>query len=283
MNKIALFLIVVVGGTVLDLATKTWAENNLASLSEYDRVRAREALRPEPIGERLPFLYRQVEAAHDGQTAAAWFEAAFGTPADSPPGQRAIGSLHRVLDAGYTPDRGFTPPERVERLMPATPVAAGDIIEIRHRYTVVVPGFWNHVYVRNPGAAWGMFANKPESFRRPFFVGVSFVAVFFVGFIFVRTPREQALLLVALSTIISGALGNLVDRVRYGYVVDFVDWYVTWGGQERHWPTFNIADVFISVGVGLMFVEIIRGGPREPAPAETGGETADAGAADDGA
>lgn len=263
MNKYIVFFVILVVGVVADIATKTWAEYNLASLTEWDRVRAREALRPEPIGERLPFLYRVVSADDDGVTAAQWAERVFGAPADSPVGQRTVGALHRVLDEGYVPDRGFTPPERTERLSPAATVHAGDVIEVRHRHTVVVPGFWNHIYVRNPGAAWGMGAQRDESVRRPFFIGVSILAVIFVGYVFVRTPGRQVLLILSLSTIVSGAIGNLIDRVRYGYVVDFIDWYVTWGGQERHWPTFNIADVLIAVGVGLMFLEIIRGGPHE--------------------
>jgi signal peptidase II len=62
-------------------------------------------------------------------------------------------------------------------------------------------------------------------------------------------------MITTLALIVGGALGNFVDRIRFGYVVDFIDWYVTLGGRERHWPTFNIADVCISVGVTLMILQ----------------------------
>ena len=57
---------------------------------------------------------------------------------------------------------------------------------------------------------------------------------------------------------LGGAMGNLVDRIRYGWVVDFVDFYVRRGGQEHHWPTFNVADIAIVVGVGLMAIDMLR-------------------------
>jgi signal peptidase II len=100
-----------------------------------------------------------------------------------------------------------------------------------------------------------MFSKHSEAFRIPFFITVSIVAMGFVMSIFRKLREDQYLLIVTLSFIVAGAIGNFVDRMRFGYVVDFIDWYVAWGGRDRHWPTFNIADVWISCGVTLMIIQ----------------------------
>lgn len=108
-------------------------------------------------------------------------------------------------------------------------------------------------FVRNPGAAWGLFASAPESFRRPFFFFVSTAAIGFIVLLYLRVHRDQRLLMIALSLVLGGAVGNFVDRVRMHWVIDFVDFRF---GSFR-WPTFNVADVAISVGVALLFLEMI--------------------------
>ncbi len=98
---------------------------------------------------------------------------------------------------------------------------------------------------------------------------VSLIAVFIIGWILREVALSQQALIWGLSFVASGALGNLIDRVRLGYVVDFVVWKVT---DAYRWPTFNVADALICVGVGLMVVEMIRDGIRVhrmgPEPAE---------------
>jgi signal peptidase II len=121
------------------------------------------------------------------------------------------------------------------------------------REVKVVDGFWSWRYAENKGAAWSLFARAGDTLRIPFLIGVSILAV---GFIinFVRKLEEhQRLLLVALCLICGGAIGNLIDRVYLGYVIDFIDWYV----GTNHWPTFNIADSAISVGVGLIGLNMV--------------------------
>jgi signal peptidase II len=109
----------------------------------------------------------------------------------------------------------------------------------------------------------------PEAFRFPFFMIVSALAAAFIPYLYRKTPASQRLMLYALPFVLGGAVGNLVDRLVYRYVIDFVQWYVTVGGIPRYWPTFNIADAAIVVGIGLMLLQMLprRAGSREQ-PAE---------------
>jgi signal peptidase II len=117
----------------------------------------------------------------------------------------------------------------------------------------VIDGYLALSYVRNPGAAWGFLARSSESFRRPFFLAVSVVAMGFILYLFLRLERGQRLLLAALCLVMGGAIGNFIDRLRYSYVIDFIDFHVE---REFKWPTFNIADVAITVGVMFLFAEM---------------------------
>lgn len=118
----------------------------------------------------------------------------------------------------------------------------------------VVDGFWNHRYVENPGAAWGLLANASEEVRRPFFLFVSVGAIVFIIGFFRKLEPDQWLMVISLSLLCGGAIGNFIDRLHLSYVIDFVDWYV----GRNHWPTFNFADAAITGGVGLIMIEWIR-------------------------
>lgn len=111
----------------------------------------------------------------------------------------------------------------------------------------IVDGFFSLTYVRNTGAAFGMFAGSAEIFRRPFLIAVSLVAIGFIFTMLRRLPDNEKGLSTALAFIVGGAIGNLIDRLIYGEVIDFLDCF--WGSY--HWPAFNIADSFITIGVGL--------------------------------
>jgi signal peptidase II len=151
---------------------------------------------------------------------------------------------------------------------------------LRGRTVKVMPGF-DLRYARNPGAAWGLLADVSEQYRRPFFVGVSILAMSFIVFTFSRAAREQWRLRLALALILGGAIGNFIDRMAYGYVVDFVDWHARLFGRMRHWPTFNIADAGITVGVVLLALDLF---PRRARPGvlaervDSRGERAEGGA-----
>lgn len=127
-----------------------------------------------------------------------------------------------------------------------------------------IEDYWHFRYVENPGAAWGIFGDMPEGVRRLFFLVVSLAAMGFIFVMYRRTPMEQRLARVALALVTGGALGNFVDRLLRGYVIDFIDWH--WRNQPgMRWPTFNVADVAISVGVGLMLLDSLRA-PKSPNP-----------------
>lgn len=124
---------------------------------------------------------------------------------------------------------------------------------------IVVSGFFHYRYQTNRGAAWGMFSTYPDSFRRPFFMTITAFALLFIFYLFVfLISSEHKLMVAALSSILGGALGNFLDRVRLDYVVDFIYWYFPYGGGKIYpWPTFNVADAAISVGVSLILVELL--------------------------
>ena len=135
----------------------------------------------------------------------------------------------------------------------------------------VVHDYWNHKYVENPGAAWGLLAGVSDEFRIPFFHLVSVVAILFIGMFYRRLEEDQRVLAVALSLVLGGAVGNYIDRLARNYVIDFIDWH--WRNRpELHWPTFNVADLGICVGVGLMLAETLfakrRYEEQVPAPPE---------------
>lgn len=135
---------------------------------------------------------------------------------------------------------------------------------MRASAVAVIDNFWHFRYVENPGAAWGFLHGAADWFRTPFFLTISLLAMAFIVVYFRRTTSEQALLRVALGLVFGGAIGNFLDRVRLGYVIDFIDWH--WYDKAT-WPTFNIADAGITVGVCLMVLEMIihRQNPADPA------------------
>ncbi len=114
----------------------------------------------------------------------------------------------------------------------------------------VVASFFHFTYVRNAGAAFGFLAQTPAWFRQPFFVVVTGVAVLALG-IFLRNADEtDRMTNIAVATILGGALGNLIDRIRAGSVIDFLDFHL----HGYHWPAFNVADTCITLGViGLLW------------------------------
>jgi len=118
----------------------------------------------------------------------------------------------------------------------------------------VIEGFFYLTHVRNPGAAFGMFADAPKVLRLTFFIGVSTVAIGIILSFFYKLAPGDRLSALALGMILGGAVGNLVDRIRYHEVVDFLHFRL-WQGYS--WPDFNLADSFIVVGVGLLVLELL--------------------------
>ena len=121
-----------------------------------------------------------------------------------------------------------------------------------HESMPVIRGFFNLTYVRNKGAAFGILADN--AVRIPFFITVSIVAMFGILWYINRVRNDQKLTVFSLSLVFAGAFGNLIDRVRLGEVIDFLD--VFW--QRYHWPAFNVADSAITVGVTLLLIDMWR-------------------------
>jgi len=121
-----------------------------------------------------------------------------------------------------------------------------------HSTIPVIPNFFSITYLRNKGAAFGILANS--AYRLPFFLMVSAIAVCVIVVVIKKLREDQKLAAASLSLIFSGALGNVIDRVRLGEVIDFLDahWY------NHHWPAFNIADSAICVGVFLLAIDMYQ-------------------------
>jgi signal peptidase II len=125
-----------------------------------------------------------------------------------------------------------------------------------HQSIPVIDNFFSLTYIRNPGAAFGLFSDGGGTVRTVFFILVSVAAIGFLGTLYAKTPSERPLLRLAFSLVTGGAAGNLIDRVRFGEVVDFLDFYV----GRYHWPAFNVADSCITVGVAFLVLYSVVGG-----------------------
>ncbi|MCK4837550.1 MAG: signal peptidase II [Desulfobulbaceae bacterium] len=134
-----------------------------------------------------------------------------------------------------------------------------------HESLPVIPGFFDLTFVVNTGAAFGMLAGEQNLWRQLFFVSMTLVALVVLCFAFRQYRYEGRSYIIGIGLIGGGALGNLVDRLRFGHVVDFLDFSI----KGHHWPAFNVADSAISVGVAFFllagFLEIRREGSSEAA------------------
>ena len=119
-----------------------------------------------------------------------------------------------------------------------------------HEQQNVIPGLFDLVYVTNTGAAFGFLAGSKNLLRQVFFVGVAIVALVVIVYAYGHLKRQGKIFVYALGLIGGGAIGNLIDRLRFGSVVDFLDFYL----GSYHWPAFNAADSAITVGVGLFLL-----------------------------
>jgi signal peptidase II len=128
----------------------------------------------------------------------------------------------------------------------------------------LIPGFFSLVHIHNRGAAFGLLANWSLDFTRIFFLVTTVLVVTVVGYLWRRLPAGQTLAGVGYSLIITGALGNFIDRVRLGEVIDFLDFY--WG--RYHWPAFNVADSLVCLGAGLL-VWVILGEEKKVNASDT--------------
>jgi signal peptidase II len=118
----------------------------------------------------------------------------------------------------------------------------------------VIKGFFSLVHIHNRGAAFGLLANFSVDFARIFFIATTSLVILVVGYLWWRSLASRWQASLGYSLIMTGALGNLIDRVRLGEVVDFLDFY--WG--PYHWPAFNVADSLVCLGAGLLIWVILK-------------------------
>lgn len=130
---------------------------------------------------------------------------------------------------------------------------ATKLLAIRHLADMppqeIIPGFFNLVLVHNRGAAFGFLNDPAIDWQFWLFLGATILGCALVLYLMRKSPPSRVLTL-GLSGILGGALGNLIDRVRFRAVVDFLDFY----HGEWHWPAFNVADIGICAGAGLVFI-----------------------------
>ena len=116
----------------------------------------------------------------------------------------------------------------------------------------VIPGFFRLIHIHNPGGAFGFMAQNSSYLRHWLFLAAASFALVMILYFFYHTPKSRPFFGFALALIFGGAVGNMIDRLRFGEVVDFLDFYVAgW-----HWPTFNIADSAVTIGVIIFILHI---------------------------
>ncbi len=135
-----------------------------------------------------------------------------------------------------------------------------------HEYVPLVDGLLSLSHVRNRGAAFGVLSDWDVPYQSVLLSVLSLSALLAIAFYFVRLPPAARLPRAALALVLGGAVGNLIDRARLGYVVDFVHAY--W--RHYQWPDFNVADWAITVGVTLLVLDILRSPDTSPAGAKPG-------------
>lgn len=124
-------------------------------------------------------------------------------------------------------------------------------------FITVIPGYFNITYVRNPGAAFGIFRESLGAFRTIFFLAMPPIAMVTILALLRGVANNDRIQILALSAIFGGAIGNYLDRIRFGYVIDFLDFHFQ---NKYSWPAFNIADSAIVVGV-IVLLLLMRRGP----------------------
>ncbi len=128
-----------------------------------------------------------------------------------------------------------------------------------NRAVEIIPGFFDLVHARNPGAAFGIFSRSTAGYRSAFFIAISAVALVVILWLVITTREPDAYLLAGYTFFFGGAAGNLIDRILYGEVIDFLDFYV----GAIHWPAFNVADSALCIGTACFFLHVFLKSPQE--------------------
>ena len=123
-----------------------------------------------------------------------------------------------------------------------------------HESFPVIQDFFHITYVRNLGAAFGMMAESPSTFREWFFLSIPPIACLIIIYILKGVENTDTKQILALSSVFGGAIGNYIDRLQFGYVIDFLDFHY----KESSWPAFNVADMSIVLGILFLLFFMFR-------------------------
>jgi signal peptidase II len=134
-----------------------------------------------------------------------------------------------------------------------------------HSSVEVIPDLFHLTLVTNRGALFGLLHDLPDPYRSSLFTLVPLLAIGLIVYFQLRTTLQDTLAHTGLALILGGALGNLVDRVRLGHVIDFLDVFI----GDHHWPAFNAADSSICIGVSLLILDLMLSGRRRREPEST--------------
>ncbi len=134
------------------------------------------------------------------------------------------------------------------------------VVHYLSQRVVIIPGFLDLISVYNRGVAFGMFNSGQCIFRTTLLTVLSIAVFLILFFVYLFSKDITRLSMVALSMIMGGAVGNVIDRIRFGYVVDFIDAYV----KNAHWPAFNVADSAITVGAILLAIDLLFPDKKKP-------------------
>jgi signal peptidase II len=159
------------------------------------------------------------------------------------------------LTQAFAVARAHTLPEKISAF-----VEQKDLLErgLANRTPATVTSFWENRYAQNRGSAFGLLANAPEGFRVPFFHVLTVVALIFVFNYYRKLKGDQRYIQFAMALVLAGVLGNELDRILRGYVIDFIGWHwfdPEWLRPNLHWPNFNVADSGLSIGLVLLLFE----------------------------
>lgn len=219
-KKLIAVALIVIFAVVADQATKFWAEDNFASVRYPDH---------------------QIEVTVDADQAGKTLE-------------EFVKVKYPSLNEGDALRVTSSATRNGEKLRATDTLAKDETVAFNHVSRTVIDGYFDYQYARNPGAAWSFMADKSETFRKWFFGATGIVAVIAMGiFIAISKWKNQKLTILTLACVLGGAFGNMIDRFRMGYVIDFISWHV----GEHYWPTFNIADVFVTGGIALLVIDLI--------------------------
>src|SRR6267154_2974867 len=161
------------------------------------------------------------------------------------------------LTYAFQAARARTLPEKVKAFLTQKDLLERGLSD--GRQIQVVRNFWQFQYTQNRGAAWGFLSRSGEKFRVPLFHLISIAAVIFIFSYYRKLQAEQRYLQVALALVLGGALGNAMDRVLRGYVIDFIDWHwfdPNWLRRALHWRTVSVADSGSTVGRVMLFLDM---------------------------